>query len=131
MACLFPKTAAGCGFQTNSATEITRSQLVVKDRMQRQAGSRATAADHKMRQDKLLELRQLQIRRNPLPRLALPLLHPQIFGILPTHSPLLENPQPVDGEDEGRPPQEKRPRALAPRSVLRRCPEVLGAGLAP
>ena len=74
-------------------TEVQQLQDVVKDRVQRQDASLAAAADHKMRQDKLLELHQRQIRRNPLPRLTLLLLHPKIFGTLSTHSPLLENPQ--------------------------------------
>ena len=51
-------------------TYVKQSQNVVENSMQRQFWCRSSEAGQKMGQDKLLELRQGQTRRNPLPVLA-------------------------------------------------------------
>ena len=53
------------------AAHVKQTQEVVEDRMQAQFWRRAAAPHHQVRQDKLGELREVQLRRNPLPVLAL------------------------------------------------------------
>src|ERR1700733_7788771 len=52
-------------------TQIQDLQNVVEDRVKTQLRCWTAATDGEMRQDKLLELRQLQLRRNRLPALSL------------------------------------------------------------
>ena len=53
------------------AAHVQQPQDIVENGMQTQIWGRATSANDQMRQDKLRELREIQIRRNPLPVLAL------------------------------------------------------------
>ena len=61
---------------------VQQPQDIVEDCVQIQFGSRAAAPDDQMRQDKLGELREGQMRRNPLPVLALRHLDRQSARIL-------------------------------------------------
>lgn len=53
------------------AAQVQQPQDVVEDYMQTQFGRRAATPDDQVGQDKLRKLRQAQMRRNPLPLLAL------------------------------------------------------------
>jgi len=64
--------ACGNGQFLPLTAEVQQPQDVVEDGMQTQFGCRTATPHDQVRQDKLFELRQAQLRGNPLPLLALP-----------------------------------------------------------
>src|SRR6202008_236290 len=94
-------------------TQIQDLQNIVEDLVQAQLRCRTTAPDGEMRQDKLLELRTLQLRRKRLPHMRFRHSGPQKTrpypiqwrrqkfqdkGALQPNSTAFKNPQPVAGK---------------------------------
>lgn len=78
--------------------QVQQPQDVIEDRMQTQFWHRTTTPHHQMGQDKLLELRQVQMRWNPL--LAFLHLDRHSDRILAQRTPLQENGSRLRGPDK-------------------------------
>jgi hypothetical protein len=80
--------------------QLQQPQEVIEDRMQTQFGRRTATPHHQVGQDKLLELRQAQMGRNPLPLLAFLHGDRQSERILTHPMPFAENGGRLRGTDK-------------------------------